>query len=106
MSRSYFSLPRSAAARGRRPRRYASGTGFRPAGGSRRAPQWLTILRLVGAGLGVTIAPACAGRVAMGDVVCRKLRSAVRSDVELAYRVGEDRALVRTFCEMARQNLA
>ncbi len=78
--------------------------GFRPRV-VQEAPQWLTILRLVGAGLGVTIAPACAEQIAMEDVVCRRLRSAVRSDVELAYRVGENRALVRTFCEMARENL-
>jgi len=78
--------------------------GFRPRV-VQEAPQWLTILRLVGAGLGVTIAPACAEQIAMRDVVCRKLRSAVKSDVELAYRVGEDRALVKTFCKIARESL-
>jgi DNA-binding transcriptional LysR family regulator len=79
--------------------------GFRPRV-MQEAPQWLTILRLVGAGLGVTIAPACAEQIASSDVVCRRLRSAVKSDIELAYRVGEDRALVRTFCKIAREKLS
>jgi DNA-binding transcriptional LysR family regulator len=69
------------------------------------APQWLTILRLVGAGLGVTIAPACVEQIAATDVVCRRLRSMVRSDIELAYRQGEERALAMTFCRISRENL-
>jgi DNA-binding transcriptional LysR family regulator len=78
--------------------------GFRPRV-VQEAPQWLTILRLVGAGLGVTIAPKCAEQIASGDVVCRRVRSAVKSDVELAYRAGEDRALVKTFCKIAKDHL-
>jgi DNA-binding transcriptional LysR family regulator len=80
------------------------------------APQWLTILRLVGAGLGVTIAPACVQRIATPDVSCKRLvlptmgrQSAERSfasDIELAYRLGETRPIVTTFCEMARINLS
>jgi DNA-binding transcriptional LysR family regulator len=78
--------------------------GFRPRV-VQEAPQWLTILRLVGAGLGVTIAPACVEQIAARDVICRRLRSAVKSDIELAYRVGEDRALAKTFCKIARESL-
>ncbi len=78
--------------------------GFRPRV-VQEAPQWLTILRLVGAGLGVTIAPACVEQIAAPDVVCRRLRSMVRSDIELAYRHGEERALAMTFCRIARENL-
>ncbi|HTD24574.1 MAG TPA: LysR substrate-binding domain-containing protein [Terriglobales bacterium] len=79
--------------------------GFRPQV-VQEAPQWLTILRLVGAGLGVTIAPACVERIAAPDVVCRRLRrTAVKSDIELAYRIGEDRAIVKTFCSMVRSSL-
>ncbi|HEU4635196.1 MAG TPA: LysR substrate-binding domain-containing protein [Edaphobacter sp.] len=69
------------------------------------APQWLTILRLVGAGLGVSIAPACVQQIAGPDVWCPALRGArVRSDIELAYRSGEDRAVVRAFSEVARKS--
>jgi DNA-binding transcriptional LysR family regulator len=68
------------------------------------APQWLTIMRLVGAGLGVTIAPACVEGLAGDDVVCRKLRP--RSEpthLELAFRVNEARPIARAFSELARK---
>jgi DNA-binding transcriptional LysR family regulator len=71
------------------------------------APQWLTVLRLVGAGLGVSIAPACVEKIAAPDAVCVRLRGAhVQSDIELAWRSGEDRAIVTTFRELARNILA
>ena len=75
--------------------------GFRPRV-VQEAPQWLTILRLVGAGLGVSIAPACVAQIVTPDVVCRALRGAkVRSDIELAYRTGEDRTIVKAFSRIA-----
>lgn len=81
------------------------------------APQWLTILRLVGAGLGVSIAPRCVQRIATPDVACKRLILAAEgraqngerqlsSDIELAYRAGETRPIVRTFCAMARTSLS
>jgi DNA-binding transcriptional LysR family regulator len=76
--------------------------GFRPHV-VQEGPQWLTILRLVGAGLGVTIAPACVEQIAAPTVACRGLRGAhVRSDIELAFRTGEDRAIVNAFSTIAR----
>lgn len=36
-------------------------------------PQWPTALRLISAGLGVSIAPACVSKIGMQGVVCRKL---------------------------------
>src|SRR5271165_6723254 len=79
--------------------------GFRPRI-VQEAPQWLTVLRLVGAGLGVTIAPACVERIAAPDAVCVRLSHAhVRSDIELAWRAGEDRTIVTTFRQMAREVL-
>jgi DNA-binding transcriptional LysR family regulator len=78
--------------------------GFRPHV-VQEAPQWLTIVRLIGAGLGVTIAPACVKQIAAPNVVCLNLRSAaVQSDIELAYRTGEDRAIVEAIATVARQN--
>jgi DNA-binding transcriptional LysR family regulator len=80
--------------------------GFRPRV-VQEAPQWLTILRLVGAGLGVTIAPACVERIAAPDVVCRPLRkTTIQSDIELAYRTGDERSIVQAFCAMARLALS
>lgn len=80
--------------------------GFRPHI-VQEAPQLLTIARLVEAGLGVTILPACVEQIAPPGVRCRRLRGTrVRSQIELAYRSGEDRALVSTFCSMARDSFA
>lgn len=80
--------------------------GFRPHV-VQEAPQWLTIMRLIGAGLGVTIAPACVKQIAAPNVVCLNLRSAaVQSDIELAYRTGEDRAIVEAIATVARQNFS
>ncbi len=76
--------------------------GFRPQV-VQEGPQWLTSRRLVGAGLGVTIAPLCVGRIAAPDVVCRRIRGTrTRSEIELAFRSGEDREIVKTFCSLAR----
>jgi DNA-binding transcriptional LysR family regulator len=76
--------------------------GFRPRV-VQEAPQWLTIMRLIGAGLGVTIAPACVKQLAAPNVVCLSLRRAVvQSDIELAYRTGEDRAIVEAIATVAR----
>jgi DNA-binding transcriptional LysR family regulator len=78
--------------------------GFRPRV-VQEAPQWLTIMRLVGAGLGVTIAPACVKQVATPNVACLSLRRAmVQSDIELAYRATEDRAIVEAIASVARQS--
>ena len=69
------------------------------------APQWLTIMRLVGAGLGVTIAPACVKQIATPNVACIGLRRAnIESNIELAYRTGEDRAIVEAIATVARQS--
>jgi len=79
--------------------------GFRPRI-VQEAPQWLTVMRLVGAGLGVSIAPACVEKIAPPDTVCVRLSQVrVRSVIELACRVGEDRTIVTTFRKMAREVL-
>jgi DNA-binding transcriptional LysR family regulator len=78
--------------------------GFRPRV-VQEAPQWLTVLRLVGAGLGVTVAPACVRQIATENVVCINLRNTkARSNMELAYRTGEDRAIVAAFATIARES--
>jgi DNA-binding transcriptional LysR family regulator len=78
--------------------------GFRPHV-VQEAPQWLTIMRLVGAGLGVTIAPACVKQIAAPNLVCLSLRNAlVQSNIELAYRTSEDRAVVEAIASVARDS--
>jgi hypothetical protein len=51
----------------------------------------------------VTIAPACVRQIAARDVVCRPLTGAdVQSDIELAYRENEGRAMVKAFAAAIR----
>lgn len=77
--------------------------GFRPRI-VQEAPHWLTILRLVGAGLGVTIAPACVANLADEEVRCIRLRNAkVFSHLELAYRGETLTELEETFLALARK---
>jgi DNA-binding transcriptional LysR family regulator len=76
--------------------------GFRPQI-VQEASHWLTILQLVGAGLGVSIAPACVQRLALPDVVCVPLRNAkVVSNIELACLRGESRPIVERFMQIAK----
>jgi DNA-binding transcriptional LysR family regulator len=66
------------------------------------APQWLTVVRLVGAGLGVTVAPASVQQIVSPDVVCRKLGGS--TSIDLVYRANETSALVKSFCEVFRSS--
>ncbi len=69
------------------------------------ATHWLTILRLIGAGLGVSIAPACVAKIASAEVVCRPLRGPqVKSHIELGVRTGEARPVVQAFAHLARRS--
>lgn len=80
--------------------------GFRPQV-AQEAPHWLTILRLVGAGLGVSVGPACTRQIGATNVVYPSLRGArVSSDLELAYRADEDRAVVHAFAQVARSSFS
>jgi DNA-binding transcriptional LysR family regulator len=66
------------------------------------ASHWLNILRLVGSGLGVTIAPACVRLISLADVVCLPLRDAkIMSNVELAWLAGDHRPIVERFRQIA-----
>jgi DNA-binding transcriptional LysR family regulator len=66
------------------------------------ATHWLTILRLVGAGFGVSVAPACVGRIAPDEVVCLPMRGVkATSRIELAWLKGETRPIVEGFARIA-----
>lgn len=76
--------------------------GFRPQI-VQEASHWLTILRLVGAGLGVSIAPECVRRIAAPDVVCLTLRhTKAVTNIELATLAGESRAIVQRFAQIVK----
>ena len=67
------------------------------------ASHWLTILRLIAVGLGVSIAPESVRSIAGDDVVCLPLVGArVRSVVELAFREDEQRPIVQRFVQVAQ----
>ena len=94
--------PRTAGARAfEKPLTLFEEHGFRPQI-VQEASHWLTILRLVGAGLGVSVAPACVQRIASPEVVCLPLRGAkVESDIELARVLGDSRPIVEHFAQIA-----
>ena len=79
--------------------------GFRP-NIVQDAPQWLTLVRLVSAGLGVTLAPACVARVAVPGVVYREVNAACRTSIDLGGKVGVESVLARNFTEIANRHLA
>lgn len=94
--------PRSAGARAfEKPLAIFEAHGFRPQI-VQEASHWLTILRLVSAGLGVSVAPACVRRIESDDVVCLPLRgSSAVSTIELAVRTGDTRSTVAQFARIA-----
>ncbi|HMF77929.1 MAG TPA: LysR substrate-binding domain-containing protein [Bryobacteraceae bacterium] len=70
------------------------------------APQWPTLVRLVAAGLGVSLAPACVANVALPGAVYRDLHAPGRTSVDLGTRTGSTGTLAGNFMEIARQYLA
>ena len=98
----FIYYPRSAGARAyEKPLTLCEEHGFRPQI-VQEASHWLSILRLIGAGLGVSIAPACVRRIASAEVVCLPLRGAKAvSNVELAWLAGDARPIVERFKQIA-----
>jgi DNA-binding transcriptional LysR family regulator len=79
-------------------------SGFRP-NIVQDAPQWLTLVRLVAAGLGVSLAPACVARVAMPGAVYREMNAPCRTSIDLGVKVGAESVLAKNFIEIASQHL-
>jgi DNA-binding transcriptional LysR family regulator len=74
--------------------------GFRP-NIVQDAPQWPTLVRLVAAGLGVSLAPACVATVAIPGAVYRDVNSAGRTTVDLGVKTGSDKILTKNFVAIA-----
>ncbi|WP_321473042.1 LysR substrate-binding domain-containing protein [uncultured Paludibaculum sp.] len=71
------------------------------------AEQWLTVLRLVGAGLGVTVAPASVAGIAHADVVCRPLApDGGATHLDLVYRRDTANPLVGGFRRLVLEGMA
>ncbi len=69
------------------------------------APQWPTVVRLVAAGLGVSLAPACVATVRIPGAVYREVKAKGRSSIDLAVRMGAANPLVTNFLVKAREHL-
>jgi len=94
--------PRSAGARAfEKPLTIFEEHGFRPQI-VQEASHWVSILSLVGAGFGVSVAPACVRRMASPEVVCLPIRDAkVTSNIEIAWIKGDSRPIVEHFVRIA-----
>ncbi|HEX4170637.1 MAG TPA: LysR substrate-binding domain-containing protein [Bryobacteraceae bacterium] len=68
------------------------------------APQWPTLVRLVAAGLGVSLAPACVASVALPGAVYREVYGNARTTIDLGTKVGVVRPLTANFIEIARKH--
>jgi DNA-binding transcriptional LysR family regulator len=79
--------------------------GFRP-NIVQDAPQWPTLVRLVSAGLGVSLAPACVANVAIPGAVYREVHAACRTTIDLGIKTGSAITLASNFIEIAREHLA
>jgi DNA-binding transcriptional LysR family regulator len=78
--------------------------GFRP-NIVQDAPQWPTLVRLVAAGLGVSLAPACVANVAIPGAVYREVHASCRTTVDLGIKAGMDKILAGNFIEIAKEHL-
>jgi DNA-binding transcriptional LysR family regulator len=65
------------------------------------ASNWVTIFHLVGAGVGVTVAPASAAAIRPDTVASIPLDSAARSEVQFVTRTDDDRSVVRNFADIS-----
>ena len=69
------------------------------------ASHWLTILRLVGTGIGVSIAPASVRQIASPDSVCIPLRGVKElSQIQLAWRKDEAGPMIDHFAHIAQHH--
>ncbi|MGC2661259.1 MAG: LysR family transcriptional regulator [Bryobacteraceae bacterium] len=68
------------------------------------APQWQTTVRLVAAGLGVSLAPACVATVVVPGVVYKKVNSRQWTSVDIGMRSGLDNPAAEAFAGIVRRH--
>jgi DNA-binding transcriptional LysR family regulator len=69
-------------------------------------PQWPTAVRLIAAGLGVSIVPACVSSLAMPNVVYKRLRSAHRTSIDIGIRRDLDSPIAEAFLRIIRRQFS
>ena len=67
------------------------------------APQWATVVSLVGSGMGVAIAPACVSRLSIPGTTYRPLQSESRSTIDVVTRVELKNPVARTLLAMLQK---
>jgi DNA-binding transcriptional LysR family regulator len=70
------------------------------------APQWVTVVSLVAAGMGVSIAPACVSKLNIPGVVFRALRSKGWSSIDVWTRTSPSNPAVKALVAIAREEFA
>jgi DNA-binding transcriptional LysR family regulator len=70
------------------------------------APQFPTLIRLVAAGLGVSIVPACLATVAFPGAIFRPIRSKRRTSIDIGTRASGASATAEAFVETVRKHFA
>jgi DNA-binding transcriptional LysR family regulator len=67
------------------------------------APHWVTIVSLVGAGFGVSVAPACIRKLIGSAVVAKPLAVSATTSIELAHRPGESNPVALEFIRLSQK---
>ena len=75
--------------------------GFRP-NVVQEAPQWPTVVRLVAAGSGISLAPACVANFAMPEVVYKKVRSRHWTSIDIGLKPNLDNPAVEALLSIVR----
>jgi len=70
------------------------------------APQWPTLVSLVAAGLGVSLAPACVANIAFRGAAYREVQTASRTTIDLGAKSGSEKTLTTNFAAIARKHLS
>jgi DNA-binding transcriptional LysR family regulator len=70
------------------------------------APQFPTLIRLVAAGLGISLVPTCVATVAFPGAIYRPIRSKRWTSVDIGTRVGGASATAQAFVETVRRHFA
>jgi DNA-binding transcriptional LysR family regulator len=79
--------------------------GFRP-NFVQDAPQWPTVLRLVAAGLGVSLAPACVARITTPGVVFKRVRSRHWTSIDIGMKAKLDNPATEAFLAIVRKQFS
>jgi DNA-binding transcriptional LysR family regulator len=79
--------------------------GFRP-NVVQEAPQWPTVVRLVAAGSGISLAPACVANFAMPGVVYKKVLSRHWTSIDIGLRPKLDNPAVEAFLGIVRRQFS